>query len=100
MAQNESAHNSAVNRDGATHEIFIVNNSVDFLGCKLGAFDCNAIVLLSLKVGLALLIFYCAQPIRRTLDSGGFHRPRSEHLCRSRCNMALTCQRSTAEKGE
>jgi hypothetical protein len=70
MAQNESVHNPVVSRDGATLEIFIFNNSIDFLGSKLGAFDFNAIALLSLNVGLALLIFYWSQPIRRTLESG------------------------------
>jgi peptidoglycan/LPS O-acetylase OafA/YrhL len=54
---------------GATLEIFMVNNSIDFLGYQLGAFPINLIVLVSLNTGLALIIFYCAQPIRRNLES-------------------------------
>ena len=70
LAQNESAHNPAVSRDGATSEIFLVNNSIDYLGAKLGEFPFNIIALVSLNVGLALLIGYCVQPICRTLESG------------------------------
>jgi peptidoglycan/LPS O-acetylase OafA/YrhL len=55
---------------GATLELFIVNNSsIGFLGPKLGAFPFNVLALVLLNSGLALLIFYCAQPIRRTLES-------------------------------
>jgi len=54
---------------GITLEIFIVNNSIDFLGYKLGTFPINVIALVSLNFGLALIIFYCAQPIRRILEA-------------------------------
>lgn len=53
---------------GATLEIFIVNNSIDVLSYKLGAFPINVIALVSLNIGLALIIFYCAQPVRRMLE--------------------------------
>lgn len=54
---------------GMTLELFIVNNSsVDFLASKLGAFPFNAIALVMSNIGLALLIFFCAQHIRRILE--------------------------------
>jgi hypothetical protein len=55
---------------GMTLELFIVNNSsVDFLSSKLGAFPLNVIALVVLNSGLAILIFFCAQHIRRALES-------------------------------
>lgn len=54
---------------GVTLEIFIVNNSLDSLVSELGAFPFNVIALVSLNVGLALVIFYCAKSIRRTFEA-------------------------------
>jgi peptidoglycan/LPS O-acetylase OafA/YrhL len=54
----------------ATLEVFMVNNTIDFLGPKLGSFPVNVISLLVLNLGLALLIFYCAKPISRIFGSG------------------------------
>jgi hypothetical protein len=53
-----------------TLELFMVNNSLDFLDTKVGAFPINVIALLSLNFALALLIFYGAKPIARLFASG------------------------------
>jgi len=55
----------------ATLEVFMVNNSIDFLGPKLGPFPANVIALLALNIGLALVILYCAKPISRIFQSNG-----------------------------
>src|SRR5258706_2979816 len=48
---------------GITLEIFMVNNSIDALGPKLGVFPLNVMALLAINIALALIIFYCAKPI-------------------------------------
>jgi len=52
-----------------TLEMFMVNNSLDPLGPMLGSFPINVIALLSLNTALALLIYFCAKRIRRSLES-------------------------------
>lgn len=52
---------------GATLEIFMVNNSIDFLGNRLGMFPVNLLALLALNIGLAMIVFSCAKYIRAQL---------------------------------
>ncbi|HTA24095.1 MAG TPA: acyltransferase [Terriglobales bacterium] len=54
---------------GMTLEIFMVNNSIDILDAKLGPFPFNVVALLSINVAIALLILYCAKPIRKFLEN-------------------------------
>lgn len=68
-----------------TLEIFMVNNSIDILDTRLGSFPFNVIALLSLNVLVALLIFYCAKPIRRTLEVESRKLPTSQ---RERTDLA------------
>ncbi|HSZ01599.1 MAG TPA: acyltransferase [Terriglobales bacterium] len=60
---------------GMTLEIFMVNNSIDPLDSKLGSFPLNVIALISINIALALIIYYCAKPIRKALESDGPARP-------------------------
>ncbi len=55
---------------GMTLELFMVNNSLDFLDTHLGPFPLNAIALLSINLALSLLIFYCAKPVARIFNAG------------------------------
>jgi len=52
-----------------TLEIFMVNNSIDFLDAKLGSFPFNVMALLSINLCLALVILYCAKPVGRMLSA-------------------------------
>jgi hypothetical protein len=54
---------------GMTLEIFMVNNSLDPLEARLGAFPWNIITLLAVNFTLALLILYSAKPIIRALET-------------------------------
>ena len=53
----------------ATLELFMVNNSLDFMDAKLGPFPLNVIALLSINLAIALIIFYCAKPIAKALEN-------------------------------
>jgi len=52
----------------ATLEVFMVNNTIDFMGPKLGPFPVNVVALLALNIALALVIYYAAKPIGRFLQ--------------------------------
>jgi hypothetical protein len=54
----------------ATLEVFMVNNTIDFLGPKLGPFPINAIALLTINLALAVIILYGAKPVSKIFSIG------------------------------
>jgi len=63
-----------------TLEIFMVNNSIDVFGTKLGPFPINVFALLTLNLGLALLVRVCALPLARCLQPSSAAVPSSSKV--------------------
>lgn len=72
---------------GATLEIFLVNNSIDFMGPRLGTFPGNMAALISLNVVFAIIVFCCASVIRRKLEASTGLTTQNQNLI---TNVALT----------
>jgi peptidoglycan/LPS O-acetylase OafA/YrhL len=60
---------------GITLEIFIVNNSIDFIDGSLGGFPLNVCLLLTVNVALALLVYYLAKALRNALGTSRDAQP-------------------------